>query len=166
MSLTHINSELRLDMVCALLVEPVSVVAKGVNEHGSPSAEVALVTITFEGGALASVLLGGLDVAAHKDYPRLTLITQNGQAILRGREHIWKSLTWARREDATTQTFSAPPEALGHTRYSHALSHFVNCVQVGMPFAATVADGVRAIKLATAIYASLDSNQEINLEEL
>jgi myo-inositol 2-dehydrogenase/D-chiro-inositol 1-dehydrogenase len=160
------NSCHLLDMICALLGEPSAVFAKGINERGSPSAEAALVTITFEDGALASVLLGGLGVAAHKNYPRLTLISQHGHAILQGLEHTWTSLTWATRKDATTQTLDAPPEALGYTRYSHALSHFVNCVQVGMPFAATVADGVRAVKLATAIYASLDSGQEINLEEL
>ncbi|MEM7736655.1 MAG: Gfo/Idh/MocA family oxidoreductase [Deinococcota bacterium] len=160
------NSCHLLDMVCALLGKPISVFAKGVNEHASPSAEAALVTITFEGGALASVLLGGLGAGAHKNYPRLTLITQNGQATLHGREHIWESLIWATRNDEVTHTLTTSPEALGQTRYSHALSHFVDCVQTGKPFAATVDDGLRAVKLATAIYASIDNGQEISLEEL
>ena len=159
------NSCHLFDAICYLLGEPVSVYAAGRSFSGRPSEDGAAVTLRFENGAVATATLGGVGVGAHKDYPRLDLVSSDGQAKLRGQNHVWTSLRWARRGDETVQTFTAQPEQLGDTRYTPALKHFISCIKDNKTPTATVRDGVRSVRIAEAMYASLETNQVINLKE-
>ncbi len=157
------NSCHLLDAVCYLLGEPVSVFAETGNYRGSPKAEVAAVTLRFAAGASAAVTLGCLGAGAFADFPRIDLVAANGQAHLAGRDHMWESLTWATSSDKYTHTLYAPPETLGNTRYTAALTHFVECVRQGASPSATVDDGVRAVRLAMAIEESARSGRKVIL---
>ena len=159
------NSCHLFDAIGYLLGEPVSVYAAGRSFSGRPSEDGAAVTLRFENGAVATATLGGVGVGAHKDYPRLELVSANGQAKLRGQNHVWTSLRWAKRGDETLQVFEAQPEQLGRTRYTPALEHFIACIKDDKTPTATVQDGVRSVRVAEAVYASLETNQVINLEE-
>ena len=145
------NSCHLIDAVCYLLGEPESVFAESATHRGSPSAEVAAVTLRFAGGAAAALTLGCLGTAAFQHFPRLDLVTENGQAHLGGRQHIWETLAWATRADTEIHEFTAPPEMLGATRYTAALTHFVECVRSGRHPTAGIADGMRAVAVAMAI---------------
>ncbi|MCA9913694.1 MAG: Gfo/Idh/MocA family oxidoreductase [Anaerolineae bacterium] len=157
------NSCHLLDVVCHLMGEPLWVFAQGVNTQNSPSAEAAVVTLGFDNDSLATLMIGGIGVAVHANFPRLNIISQNGQALLKGREHYWESLTWASRGADSVTTFESSPEALGNTRYSYALQHFIEQVRNGGTFSATIADGIRAVAIAQGIYQSLDSGQRVLL---
>lgn len=156
------NSCHLLDAVCYLLGEPVSLFAKTGTFRGSPQAEVAAVTIEFANGASAALTVGCLGTAVFQTYPRINLVTQNGQAHLAGRDHMWESLTWATHQEQATQTLAAAPESLGNTRYTAGLSHFVDCVRNGRLPSATVQDGVRAVRLAMAITESAQKGKMVH----
>jgi predicted dehydrogenase len=160
------NSCHLLDVLCYLMGDVASVYAKGTRFTGRPSEESAAVTLEFASGAVASVLLGGCGAAAQQHYPRLNLITANGQAQLLGRDHIWTALHWARREQGELQVIETQPERLSETRYVSALRHFAACVDGAKAPESGVADGVRAVALAEAIYRSLVTGSAVNLEAL
>jgi len=159
------NSCHLFDAICYLLGEPVSVYAAGSSFSGRPSEDGVAVTLRFKNGAVATATLGGIGVGAHKDYPRLDLVSANGQAKLRGQTHIWTSLRWARRGEQTVQQFEASPEQLGRTRYTDALEHFITCIKENKAPSATVQDGIRSVQIAEAIYASLETGQVVQLKE-
>jgi len=154
-----------VDAVCYLAGEPVSVYAAGRSYSGRPSQDGAAVTLTFANGTVATATLGGIGVGAHDDYPRLDLVALNGQAKLRGQNHVWTSLRWAKRGDKTLQTFTAHPERLGDTRYTPALKHFIDCIKAGKKPTATPEDGLLSVRIAEAIYTSLDRGQVVQLKE-
>jgi predicted dehydrogenase len=157
------NSCHLFDAVCALLGEPVSVSAEGINVKGSPSEEAAAVTLRFANGAIASLTIGGLATGAFGSYPRINLISEHGQAHLQGREHIWESLTWGTRGSNEVHTMNASPESLSNTRYTAAFQHFADCIKKNQPFATTVQDGVRSVAIAEAVYTSIRTGQKITL---
>lgn len=157
------NSCHLLDVVCYLMGEPTWVFAQGVNTRSSPSSEAAGVTLGFANGSIATLMIGGIGVGAHSDFPRLNMVSQHGQAILKGRDHYWESLRWASRGADHITIIDSPPETLANTRYSHALQHFITQVRNGGVFGATIADGVRAVAIAESIYQSIDSGQRVIL---
>ncbi len=160
------NSCHLFDAVCTLLGAPLSVMAEAAAFCGSPSEEMATISMRFSGGAIAALIVGTLGAASFRRFPRLNLFTANGQALLEGREHIWESLTWATRQAGAAQTFSTAPEALDNTRYTHAFQHFWDCLQQGKAPELGVADGLRAVAIAEALYASARSGQKVLLADL
>lgn len=157
------NSGHLFDAVCYLMGQPVSVMAEGSIFAGSPSEDGAAVVIRFQNGGMAALTIGGLGVAAIIDHPRINLVTENGQAQLNGRHHIWESLTWAARGDEQMSQLTTPPEMLGDTRYTYAFRHFFDCLRTGQTPTATVADGITAVALAEAVYESARTGQKVIL---
>jgi predicted dehydrogenase len=157
------NSCPLFDIVNALLGRPVSVYAETRECFGSPSADAGLVTVCYEGGAVASLGVGGIGTNAFDDYPRLEVLTTNGQARMTGRQHIWDRLTWASRDDDALHVMGPPPESLGDTRYTRALRHFCDCVRSGAQPEATIADGVLCVRMASATYESARTGASVDL---
>jgi myo-inositol 2-dehydrogenase/D-chiro-inositol 1-dehydrogenase len=158
------NSCHLFDAVCYLMGKPISVMAEAVNFVGRPSEEAAAISIKFESGAIAALTVGGYGANAHWDFPRIDVTTAHGQARLKGRHHMWESLTWATRDDDIVHTMTQPPEILGTTRYTHALTEFVNCIRDGRQPSATIKDGEIAVALAEAVYTSARSGKKVTLE--
>jgi predicted dehydrogenase len=158
------NSCHLFDAVCYLMGKPVSVMAEAVNFAGRPSEEAAAIAIRFESGAIAGLTVGGYGANAHWDYPRIDVTTRNGQARLKGRHHMWESLSWAVRDADTIHSYTQPPEILGSTRYTHALTHFFDCIRKGEKPTATIEDGMTAVALAEAVYRSARTGQKITLD--
>ena len=157
------NSGHLFDAVCYLMGKPVSVMAEGGNFTNSPSEDSAAVTMRFENGGIAALTIGGIGTGAISNYPQINVYTANGQAQLNGEGHIWKSLNWTTRGDATTQTLTTSPEALGDTRYTHAIKHFIECIRSGEQPTATIEDGVTAVALAEAVYESARTGKKVIL---
>ncbi len=151
------NSCHLFDAVCALLGRPETVMAETGTFAGSPSADTAVLSLRFAGGAVAALTVGCLGAAPFLDFPRIEVFTVHGQARLSGRHHIWESLAWARRDATEQRSFTAPPESLGTTRYTHAFRHFFDCIRSGRAPEATPADGVTAVAIAEAIRESAAS---------
>jgi len=160
------NSCHLFDLVCDLLGQVESVMAAGRSFAGSPSEDGAAVTLSFASGAVAALTIGGLASSAFKAFPRLDLMTTNGQAHLAGREHIWESLTWALRDSECTSTLELPAEALGVTRYTRALEHFIASLSSGKNPEATIDDGIRSVALAEMVYRSIHENRRVDFSEL
>jgi predicted dehydrogenase len=158
------NSGHLFDAVCYLLGKPVSVMAEATNPMGAPSENAAAVTVRFASGAIAALTIGGIGAAAQKEFPRIDLVTANGQARLTGTQHIWERLRWGTRDDETMHDLLAPPEALGNTRYTHAFNHFVDSVRHQSRPSVGIEDGVTAVALAMAVYESARTGQKISLK--
>lgn len=157
------NSCHLFDAVCYLMGKPVSVMAEAVNFAGRPSEEAAAISLKFESGAIAALSIGGYGASAHWDFPRIDVTTEHGQARLKGCHHMWESLTWATRDRDTTQTLIQPPEILGSTRYTHALTHFFACIRDSQPPSSTPRDGLVAVAIAEAVYESARTGQKIKI---
>ena len=157
------NSCHLFDAVCYLMGKPVSVMAEAVQFVGRPSEEAAAISLKFESGAIAALTVGGYGANAHWDYPRIDVASAHGQARLRGRHHMWESLTWAKRGGDTVRTFTQPPEILGTTRYTHAFTHFLKCLRSGEQPSATMQDGMLSVAIADAVTRSARSGQKITL---
>ena len=158
------NSCHLFDAVCYLLGKPVSVMAEAAQFAGRPSEEAAAITLRFESGAIAALTVGGYGANAHWDYPRIDITTERGQARLRGRHHLWESLSWALRDEDTVKSFTQPPEILGTTRYTNALTHFVDCLRQDEPPEATMEDGLLAVAIADAVRRAARGGQKIMLD--
>jgi predicted dehydrogenase len=143
---------------------PVSVLAEGAQFADRPSEEAAAIVIAFDGGGIAALTVGGYGASAHWEYPRIDVATEKGQAHLVGRHHMWESLTWATRDAAVAQSMARPPEILGATRYTHAMSHFLQCVRSGTAPSATIADGMLAVEMAEAVYRSARTGQKVTIQ--
>jgi predicted dehydrogenase len=157
------NSCHLFDAVCHLMGKPVSVVAEAGNFMGSPSFDGAAVSIRFSDGGVAALTIGSIGAGGHKEFPRIDVITAGGQATLQGRGHIWEELTWATRDSDGTQQFAQPPEALGTTRYTDAMTHFLHCVRNGEQPSASADDGVRSVALAMGVYESARTGSRVQL---
>ena len=155
------NSCHLFDAICYLLGEPVSVMAELSNPLDAPGANAAAVTIRFANGAIAALTLGGIGTSPFRRFPRLDVVTVNGQANLMGSEHVWTHLEWATRAGDSVHQFTASPEALGRTRYTDAFAHFFECIRTGQQPSVGVADGQRAVLLAMAVYESAQSGRKV-----
>lgn len=157
------NSCHLFDAVCSLAGEPVAVAAQVANPRSAPGPELAAVTLRFASGAVAALTLGAAAAGPLLDFPRLDVVTAQGQARLRGRHHIWESLDWALRAGGDVHRFTQSSEVLGNTRYTAAWRHFLDAIRRDEPFAATPADGVRAVALASALLQSARTQTFVNL---
>lgn len=159
------NSCHLFDVLGAVMGRPETVYAAGVDTGDRPSATGAAVTLSYAGGAVAALTLGGIRGAAMSDdYPRLDLACAGGRAQLQGRQHMWTGLTWARRGEDPRHLRHAP-EALGRTRYSDAFDHFFRQIDAGAPFASTPQHGVDAVQVADAVYRSIRSGLPVTMGE-
>ena len=159
------NSCHLFDAVCYLLGQPVSVFAEAVSYADRPSEEAAAISLRFESGAIAALTVGGYGANAHWDFPRIDITTRHGQARLRGRHHMWDSVAWAKRGGDTVSTFTQPAEILGSTRYTHALTHFFECLRRGEQPCATIQDGMLSVAIADAVTRSARSGKKILIDE-
>lgn len=157
------NSCHLFDSVNSLLGRPVSLYAQSRRCFDSPADDAALVTVHYEGGAIASLAVGGVGAGAFQDYPAMEVVAANGQAKLAGRHHIWDRLRWATRSGDSVQTFDPPPESLGDTRYTRALRSFCRSIREGGEFATTVDDGVLCVRMAEAIAESSKTGAPVRL---
>ena len=158
------NSCHLFDAVCYLMGKPVSVMAAAAQFVGRPAEEAAAISLKFESGAIAALTVGGYGSNAHWDFPRIDIATEHGQARLRGRHHMWDSLTWAKRGGDTVSTFTQPAEILGTTRYTHAFAHFFECLHKGEQPWATIEDGMRSVAIADAVTRSARSGKKVMLD--
>jgi predicted dehydrogenase len=157
------NSCHLFDVVCHLMGEPESLTAEGINPMNSPSESGAVMTLRFASGGVAALMVGGLGAGGYNHYPRLSLVSANGQALMQGREHYWEELTWNRRGEGITHTLNAPPETLQNMRYTHAFQHFFACLRSDTQPTATIADGIRSVAIAEAMYRSMQTGQKVTL---
>lgn len=157
------NSCHLFDSVCYLLGEPESVTAEGRNVKGSPSEEIAAITIKFQSGAIAALTVGAVATGAFQNYPRLNLLCENGQAQLQGREHMWESLTWATRGSQETKMLTSSPESLNTTRYTRAFQHFAMCIEKQTKPTATLEHGIRSVALAEAVYSAIRTGEKVRV---
>ena len=158
------NSCHLFDAVCHLMGEPVSVMAEGRIFMDRPSEDGTAIVIRFASGGIAALTCGGIGTGGYHEYPRLDVVTANGQAKLLGREHIWEELTWTTRDSSEVKQVIQPPEGLGNTRYTDAMRHFFACIRTGEKPSATIADGVRMVGLAMGIYESMRTGARVQLE--
>jgi predicted dehydrogenase len=158
------NSCHLFDAVCYLLGNPVSVLAEAINPMAAPSENAASITLRFVDGAIAALTVGGIGASAMREFPRIDIVTANGQASLSGREHIWDRLSWATRDGDTVQTIIRPPEALGNTRYTHAFRHFFDCIRAGVQPSVSVEDGVKTVALVMAVYESARTGNKVHID--
>ena len=157
------NSCHLFDAVCHLMGRPVSVMAEAGVFMGNPSEDAAAVLLHFQGGGIAALTLGGIASGAEIDFPRIDVITENGQAHLQGRHHIWERLTWSTRDSAEMHTIATVPEMLGKLRYEPALQHFIECVRNDEPFAASLEHGMMTVALAQGVYESARTGAKVVL---
>lgn len=157
------NSGHLFDAVCYLLGDPISVMAEASNPIDAPSESAAAITLRFASGAIASLTVGCIGTGAYGDFPRIELITANGQALLSGRQHIWEQLSWATRDSSAVSHINQPPEALGATRYTEAFRHFFACIRSGQQPSVGVEDGIKTVALAMAVYESAHTGHKVYL---
>jgi predicted dehydrogenase len=105
-----------------------------------------------------------MGAGAFHDFPRIDIKTTYGQASLYGRDHIWESLTWATRDELAAYQMTAPPEALGNTRYTYAMQHFIDCIRSDSPPLSSIDDGVKTVAMAMAVYEAASTGIKITLK--
>lgn len=157
------NSCHLFDVVCHLMGRPQTVFASGSSYLDQPGPIGAAISLSFASGAVAALTVGGIGVGAKGDFPRLDLITENGDLRLEGRDHMWTGLEWTMRGSDHTQRFSATPERLSETRYTRAFEHFAHCIETTTAPSATPGQGLLAVEIADAIYQSLERAEPISL---
>lgn len=157
------NSCHLFDAVCSLMGRPKHVFAAGGQFTGKPAEDAAAITLSFEGGAVASLGCGGIGSGAFHGFPRMDLWAENGQAELIGRDHVWRELRWASKQQPEMRHLSADPEQLGQTRYSHALDCFIKAVRSGGAPPATIDEAVLSVDVAMAVTESLRSGQPVEI---
>ncbi|MEM8873190.1 MAG: Gfo/Idh/MocA family oxidoreductase [Planctomycetota bacterium] len=154
------NSCHLFDAVCALMGRPTRVFAEGGMFEGRPAPDSAAITLRFENDAIAALTVGGI-ARGGVDFPRIDLHAEKGSATLLGQNHIWRELRYDLGDGEHRHV--ADPEQLGDTRYSHALSHFFDCVRENKQPDATVADGVLAVDIAHAVTESARTGQPVDI---
>jgi predicted dehydrogenase len=152
------------DVVCAVMGRPETVSAAGAVFVGRPSEEAGALALTFAGGGIGAITVGGVGASPFRGFPRLDVCTEKGRAELRGSEHTWRSLEWGMRGAKETSAYVAPPESLGATRYTAALEHFFAALRNGAEPEATVDDGVLAVALAEAVYRAARTRETVRVE--
>ena len=158
------NSCHLFDGVCSLLGKPVSVMAEASTRLHAPSENTAAVTLRFENGAIAALTLGGVGAQAQRAFPRMEVVTVNGQAILTGHEHVWTDLEWTTRSGDAMRREYRTPEGLGNTRYTDAFNHFFYCIRTGEQPDSGVNAGVTSVAIAMAVYESVRTGKKVTLK--
>jgi predicted dehydrogenase len=157
------NSCHLFDAVCYLLGDPISVMAEAISPLDRPSEQAAAVTLRFANGAIASLTIGGIGSAAFKTYPRIDVVTANGQAHLTGRDHVWEALSWTTRGEKAVHTAVLSPENNGSTRFTHGMRHFLEYVRTGQSPSSGIEAGLRTVALAMAVYESARTGKKITV---
>jgi len=157
------NSCHLFDAVNYLLGDPVSLTAEAITPLKRPSEQAAAITLRYANDAIACLTVGCLGSGAFHNFPRIDIKTTNGQAALAGRNHIWESLTWATRDEQVAHQLVTSPEALGSTRYTHAMQHFVDSIRSGQPPQSGVEDGIKTVAMAMAVYEAARTGQKVHL---
>jgi predicted dehydrogenase len=157
------NSCHLFDAVCYLLGDPVSAMAEAISPIDRPSEQAAAVTMRFAGGAIASLTLGGIGSGAFHSYPRIDVVTANGQAHLTGRNHVWEALSWTTRGSDAVQTADLSPENRGSTRFTHGMSHFFECIRQKQQPSCGIEDGLRTVALSMAVYESARTGKKVDV---
>ena len=157
------NSCHLLDVVRHLFGAPVSVNARGLAAPGSPGINAVSLQLGFDSGLSGTLVLGGVGTRAHKTSPGLEVFALNGRLALEGRDHMWTAVAHDLRDADQTHRFEQDPERIARTRYSDALEHFAACIVSGGNPSATIADGVWAVDMAEAAYASLRTSAPVLL---
>ena len=157
------NSCHLFDAVCHLMGTPVRIFAEAGRFADRPMEDATTITMSFGSGAIAALCCGGIGAGAFHDYPRIDLFAEHGQAQLRGRDHVWEHLSWARHDDELTHQLVSPPEHLGTTRYTDAFTHFCRCIRECAAPSATVDDAVRSVDVAMAVVESARTHQPVTL---
>ena len=157
------NSCHLFDAVNYLLGDPVSLMAEAITPMKRPSEQAAAITLRYANNAIACLTVGCLGTGAFHDFPRIDIKTTNGQAHLTGRDHIWEQLSWATRDDQAVHQVVLSPEALGSTRYTHAMQHFVDCVRNGETPSANIDEGMKTVAMAMAVYQAARTGEKVNL---
>jgi len=150
------------DGICYLMGKPVAVHAEGRAFRSSPRADGAVLTISFENGSAACLMCGGVGSAGFDQEPRLNVVTENGQAILSGADHMWDTVRWSARDASNVQSFSSerPPKP-SIVRYS--LAHFGECVRTGAKPTCGIEEGLTATALAMATYESIEKGKTVRV---
>ncbi len=117
----------------------------------------------YAGGGLAALTVGATGAKAFREFPRLDVTTQHGQAKLLGRDHIWERLDWTLRSRDELSSLLLPAEVEGRTRYTYAFRHFFECIREGRQPSVGIEDGVRAVAMAMAVYESARTGQKVAL---
>lgn len=157
------NSCHLLDAVTAIMGRPKRVFAEAVNLLEDPAEDAMTATVSFESGGIASLSLGCVGCSAFGDFPSLQVVAPRGEAHLRGRSHVWESLTWTHRGESSRHRFDHSPEQLGATRYDDAISHFVSCIRERSCPQTDVEAGVAAVDFAYALMRSAELVRPIDL---
>jgi len=150
------------DSVCHLMGEPVAVHAEGRAFRGSPAPDGAVLTIRFKNGSAACFMCGGVGSAGFDQEPRINVVTENGQAILSGADHMWDALRWSPRGTRDVQSFtSVHPPREQIIRYS--LGHFGECIRTGAKPTCSVKEGLTATAIAMAAYESIEKGEVVEV---
>jgi predicted dehydrogenase len=154
------------DVLCAVMGKPETVSAVGGKFIDRPSEVAGAVTMTFPGGGIGCVTIGGVGTSTFKSFPRLDVCTENGSAKLRGSRHNWRQLEWALRGDQETSLMTDLPEELGSTRYTEALTRFVKMIRSEEKPAATIEDGILTVAIAEAVYQSISQGKTVRISDI
>ncbi len=157
------NSCHLFDAVNYLLGDPVSLSAEAISPMKRPSEQAAAITIRYAGDAIAALTVGCLGTGAFHAFPRIDVIAANGQAHLTGRDHIWERLSWATRDEQAAHSAVMSPEALGNTRYTHAMQHFIDCIRSGQSPSCGIEEGMKTVAMAMAVYEAARTGEKVNL---
>jgi predicted dehydrogenase len=157
------NSCHLIDAVNHLMGRPTTVYARAGSMGGRPSADHGAVVIGFENGSMATLTLGGIGESAFRDYPRIEVMAEKGQAQLLGRNHVWERLRWSSRNGTGLCEMDAAPEQLGRTRYTDAFEHFRDCLFEKRNPESTVEEAIRTVDVAMAITESARTGKEITI---
>lgn len=151
------------DAVCSIMGRPIRVFAEGGWFCARPMEDSAAIAMRFADGGIATLACGGIGAASIADFPRISVWTQAGQAELLGRDHVWQSLQWALHGDEVVRQFTASPEQLGQTRYTHAMQHFIDAVRSGSPPPATTDEAVLTVDVAMAVVRSAREGRPVDI---
>ena len=157
------NSCHLFDGIMSLAGDPVTVSAEAINPFTMPGEHAAAVTMRLQHGAIAAITIGGIGASGFHETPRIDLVTTNGQARLRGRNHVWETVEWTLRGQQETRTLTLSPEALGNTRYTDALRHFVHCIREGKAPVTGPLEGLKSVAVAMAVVESSRSGKKVDV---
>lgn len=150
------------DTVCFLMGKPAVVHAEGGSYRGSRLEDGAVLTVRFEGPAVACLVCGGLGARAFNMPTYINVSTENGQAQVTGDDHMFSALRWATHDSAEvrTESWSQPPRS--HI-LQYSLRHFVDCVKSGDRPSVGPEDGIIATAIAMAVRESLERKAPVEL---
>ena len=144
------------DTASYLCGKPTEVYAVGRHHMGKTNLEdSAVLTIRFENGSVAILNGGGLGTAAMAAEPMsVHVFAENGEALVTGRDWLYKSLTYATRTDKIrTEKSWEPPPRFQIMRYN--TREFARCLLENVPTACDLEVGITAQCVVDAMKESI-----------